>query len=91
MQNYCAALAVNGSQVSGWGLLGPLFAGFFCVGLGVTIAFDVRNVASRFVAAARDKKAQRMINKAVGWGFMGIGALFVAVAAIEGFIEVFSG
>ncbi|MFW6725208.1 hypothetical protein ACHZ98_34765 [Streptomyces sp. MAR4 CNY-716] len=76
--------------MSGWGLLGPLFAGFFCVALGITIVFDIHNVASRFVAAARDKKAQRVINEVVGWGFVGIGMLFVAIATVDGVLKVFT-
>ncbi len=90
MQNCCAVLTANGTQVSGWGLLGPLLAGFFCIGLGVAIVFDIRNVSSRFVTAARDKKAQRIINKIVGLGFIGIGMLFAAVAAVEGLLEIFT-
>ncbi|WP_164716134.1 hypothetical protein [Streptomyces sp. WAC 06738] len=60
-------------------------AGIFCVGLGGAIVFDVRRVASRFVAAARDEGAQRVVNKIVGWGFVGVGVLFVAVVVVEGF------
>ncbi|MFW6695784.1 hypothetical protein [Streptomyces sp. MAR4 CNX-425] len=84
-------MTANGTQVDGWGLLGPLLAGFFCVGLGVAIVLDVRNVASRFATSARDKKAQRIINKVVGFGFIGVGMLFATVATVEGLLEILPG
>ncbi|WP_104819842.1 hypothetical protein [Kitasatospora sp. MMS16-BH015] len=82
------AVATAGQRITGWWLLFPFAFGVAAVLWGLSVVIGYNSLTARIEERARDRAAQRTVNRLVGYVFLVLGAFMVVSTLVQGVAEL---